>query len=128
MMCFIERWGRKDYMDKVTYLLDSGYKEVLLYEINHTNKTMKKYSFSCLMDCENFIIENDCFPLVFYGLGYLSFIWNEFKRYGYNISMDYEIYEWRMRLPINIKQRTTVGYYYEMQGYTYYTNTNIKIN
>jgi hypothetical protein len=106
-------------VNNTTYLVDSEieFKRVVIYEINHTEKIFHKILFNCILDCENFIRDNNCFPLVFYGLGYLSYLYNEFKQVGLRVSMDFDIYEWRMKLPRDIKNRTNLGYYYEMHGY-----------
>jgi hypothetical protein len=106
-------------MYNITYLVDSEieFKRLVIYEVNHTEKIFYKIIFNCISDCDNYIRDNDCFPLVFYGLGYLSYLYNEFKQFRLSVSMDYKIHEWRVKLPVDIRNRTNLGYYYEMQGY-----------
>jgi len=106
-------------MIDVTYLLDCEieFKRIILYEINHTDKIFYKIYFSCIKEAEDYILGNDCFPLYFYGYGYLAFTYHKFKQYNYNVAQDFEIYNWRMKLPKDIRHRTNLGYYYQMHGY-----------
>lgn len=114
-------------MKDITYLLDAEveFKRLALYKINHTDKAFYKMYFDYIKEVEDYILKNNCFPLYFYGYGYLASTYNKFKKLNYNISQDFEIYEWWIQLPNEIRRITNVGYYYQMHGYELKKN-NIK--
>lgn len=106
---------------EIEYLIDSGYKEAYIYKINHKDKTLTTYKFSCLMAIRDYIMENKIESVIFYGIGSLALLYNELKeRFFVNYSTDRKIYQWRMfNLSSNERNRTTPLYYYEVQGYKY---------
>lgn len=113
------------FNDNLEILIDDDIfrREFYIYLINHNNKTFTKYVSNTIPDTIRFAIESYEKHNISKKIGTYLFK-NTFRAFketslwcNQHIIYRHDIYEWRMRLPVDIRNKTDSIYYYVVSGY-----------